>query len=136
MLDYKNFKQDCKIIIEPFIEKYGFHMNFDKSEDYINYYSNNEVLIEVSMLENFPYIGVSLDFLTFNGKKIRRSILNQFLQISLKEESNSFNDFFLDKNVNDYSNQMRYSVFTMEKFYKPILTGEVRLEDVIGKGSA
>ena len=130
-LDYKTFKADCFVIIEPILQTYGYLFDNSKSEDYINYYSNDTTLIEVSMLENFPHIGISIDYLTIDEKRIRRSILNNFLRITLKEESNFYKKFNEQNNLNDYPTQMRFAVAVMEKFYKPILTGEIRLEDIV-----
>ncbi len=130
-LDYKTFKKDCKQIIEPVVEKYSYVHDDKKSEDYINYYFNGNGCIEVSMLENFPHIGVSINYLTLSGESIKPSVLNKYLQINQVEKSNFYKEFKSKFDLNDYANEMHYAVAIMEKFYKPILNGEIKLEDIL-----
>ena len=83
------------------------------------------------MLENFPYVGVSIDYLTITSQKIKRSILINTLNFNQKEETELYKKFKAQYNLNDYSNQMRLAVAVMEKFYRPILTGEIKIEDLV-----
>lgn len=129
-INYINFKSDCEEIIYPYLRRYGYTLDDSISEDYVNFYRNSYCLVEISMLENFPYIGVSADFLTLNSKRIKRSVLDKYLKINYKDDNKFYKEFVVENNLNDYRTQMKYAVAMMEKFYQPVLTGEIKIDDI------
>jgi len=136
MIDYKNFKTDCNNIISTYLSSFGFRLDSINEEDFIIFYTNNKIKLMISMLDNFPHVGVSWEFIGMNLKRIKSSFIDDKLKIDQKEEMRFYKMFKEQNDLNDYPTQMRYATATMEKFYKPILTGEVRLEDVIDEESA
>ncbi|MCB6089434.1 hypothetical protein [Flavobacterium psychrophilum] len=130
-LDYKKFKEDCKYIIDPFLEKYGYFYDEKRSEDYINFYSNYKNFIEISMLDNFPHIGVSWSFFSNDLKYIKPNLIENKLNIDMEEDMNFYKEFKLKNDINSYSSQMWYIIAVLEKFYKPILIGEINLDEII-----
>jgi hypothetical protein len=129
-IDYRTFKDDCLRIIQPIIEKYSYSLDNQKSGDYTNYYIGGNGYIVVSMLENFPHIGVSLWYYPLNLKFIKPSLLDEKLGISQNDKFEFYKLFESNNDLSDYSNQMKYVIENMEKFYKPIVTGEVKLEEI------
>ncbi len=130
MIDYKNFPTDCSNIIEPYLKLYGFKLHKHNKEDFINYYTNDNYYVMISMLENFPQIGVSWAFLDMNLKLISPSLINSLLNINSKEEVMFYKEYQSSNNLNDYASEMQYTIAVMEKFYKPILTEDIKLDDV------
>lgn len=130
-IDYKTFKEDCKRIIQPVTEQYGYTLDIQKSEDYTNYYIGQNGYIEVSMLENLPHIGVSLWYYPLNLKFIKPSLVDEKLSVSQNAKSEFYKLFKSNYDLNNYTNQMKYVIQVMEIFYKPIVTGEIRLDELI-----
>ena len=128
-LDYYTFKDDCLNIIEPYLKKYGYAYNASKSEKFINMYKGENGYVEISMLSSFPFICVSYTFLILDDKYAKVGLLEKFLGINRKEMRASYQEFSSRYDDSVYINQMRYAVEAMEKFYKPILIGEIELED-------
>ncbi len=130
MIDYKDFFSDCKDIIEPYLKTYGLKLHKQDKDEFISYYTNNSYYIMISMLENFPYIGVSWAFLDLNLNLISSNLIANTLNIDPKMELSFYKKFQSSDGLNDYASEMRYTIAVMEKFYKPILTGKVNIGDI------
>ncbi|MBL1280686.1 MAG: hypothetical protein COA33_010450 [Fluviicola sp.] len=132
MIDYKDFFSDCSYIIESYLKGYGFKLYKQDEDEFISYYSNNSYCIMISMLENFPHIGVSWGGLDLNFNLISPSLIANSLKIDPKKEMLFYEEFQSSNNLINYASEMHYIVAVMEKFYKPILTGEINLYDIKG----
>lgn len=121
-LSYCEFKKDCYQIVGEFLKPYGYVYNEKMSDDFINMYTNENGVIFISMLDNFPHIGVSFGFKTNDGEDIPFRLIDSIIKVDSKEKMEFYNAFSKEYNLNEYPIQMLYSVRTLEKFYKPILT--------------
>ncbi len=129
-INYRSFKEDCRDIIEPYLSQYGYIYDINKSEDYINFYRNDYNYIQVSMLEDFPYIGVSWAFLDKQQKLIAPSLLDRILKINRKDIQTFYEEFKSKYDINDYSVQMLYVVSVLDKFYETIVKGDISIEEI------
>ena len=129
-INYKNFKTDCIEIIQPTLEKYGYQLDVQKSDDYTNYYVNHNGYIEVSMVQNFPFIGVTLSYYPLDLKFIKPSLIDEILGVSMVEKTKFYSDFKKLKDLNNYEVQMQFSIELMREFYAPILKGELNLNEI------
>ena len=82
------------------------------------------------MLENFPHIGVSWGILDLNFNLTTPSVISDFLKINPKMEMSFYQEYQSSNNLDNYASEMNYTIAVMEKFYKPILVGEINLGDI------
>jgi hypothetical protein len=129
-LDYFTFEDDCLNIIEPYLKKYGYVLDASKSEKFINMYKGKNGYVEISMLSSFPFICVSYTFLTLNDKCVKVNLLEKKMGINRKEITLFYNDFSSRYDTLTYIIQMRYVIEVMEIFYRPVLMGEIELENL------
>ncbi len=127
-IGYYSFEEDCSLILGNFLSKYEF-MEIKGEEEYTKYYKNYSWIVKISMISNFPYIGVSIDFSNTNGESTKISILNKALKIDEEKELSHYNEFKSNHEMTNYRNEMIYVKEVLEKFYYPILDGSFSYDD-------
>lgn len=127
-IGYDTFFKDCDEVFKDFLARYGFIDAGGDEEEYEKFYKGEHWILEINMLCNFPWIGVSLIFKSLNEEYPKPSLIDKFIEnMSIsKSPSNSFESRI---NKNDYKGEMLYARENLETFYKPILTGEFTYED-------
>jgi hypothetical protein len=124
-IDYDTFQIDIDKTITPLLEKYGFTEK-KISNTYEKLFQKDYWIIEISMLKLFPYISVSFSFLNSETKDAyKNEILEKILEINQEELSSHYTDFKSRIGFENYFKEMIYVCETLEKFYKPILNGEL-----------
>lgn len=130
-INYTDFKTDCDTIFGELLKKYSFTETYFSEEDFEVIYENKFWKVQISMLSNFPYIGVSFDFYNLEGNNIKRSILDKALKVDSRKESEMFKAYAEAKDMNLYINQMLYGAISLDSIYKPLLSGEFRYSDYL-----
>ncbi|CAA0255500.1 conserved hypothetical protein [Tenacibaculum maritimum] len=127
-VDYDTFFKDCDEVFKEFLAKYGFIDAGGDEEEYEKFYKSDYWLIEINMLCNFPWIGVSSNFLSLSKEYTKPSLIDNCIKktSSIKSFKNPFESRI---NKNDYKDEMLYVRENLETFYKPLLTGEFTYED-------
>ncbi|RKF03587.1 hypothetical protein C8N26_1977 [Tenacibaculum lutimaris] len=127
-LDYNTFFEDCDEVFKDFLAKYGFKDIGGDEEEYEKFYKSEHWILEINMLSNFPWIGVSSNFLSLSRIYTKPSLIDKFIE-NMSISKFSPNSFESRINKNDYKGEMLYIRENLETFYKPILTGEFTYED-------
>ena len=121
-IDYKNFKMDCSLIIEPFLQSFQYQKDLPKSGNYINFYSNEYNIIVFSLVDNFPHIDLSWHFRDLNSKEIPFKSINDIVSIDQHDKMKFYRKFASSHDMTKYSTQMHYAIAIIDKFYKGLLT--------------
>ena len=127
-IEYDNFKIDCKKFIEPHLKSFGYHFDSENSEEFTNLYVNEYNILEVSMLWHFPRIEVSIDFLTLDNRRLKRSELDEFLQIENPDLTKSYKNLSQDYDMTEFENQMKVGIALTKELYNSVLTGETKID--------
>ncbi|WP_422091804.1 hypothetical protein [Tenacibaculum ovolyticum] len=127
-IGYDAFFKDCDEVFKDFLSDYGFEDAGGDEEYYKKFYKNDYWIIEINMPANFPWIGVSSDFLSLSKEYTKPSLIDNCIKntSSIKSFTNPFESRI---NKNGYKGEMLYVRENLEMFYKPILTGEFTYED-------
>lgn len=128
-IDYNDFKKDCAEIIQPFLQQYKFEYTPGRSEDYINIYQSPFWVIEISLLENYPYVGISYGIYNLDGVRVKTKLLDMKFNESKNETIEFYKLFNANNNLSLFSIQMKFSIESLKKFYLPILNGEFKFSD-------
>ena len=127
-IGYDTFFKDCDEVFKDFLAGYGFEDIGGDEEDYEKFYKSKFWILEINMLCNFPWIGVSCNFLGLSKEYTKPNLIDNYIKKAVSVESFT-NPFESRINKNDYKGEMLYERENLEKFYKPILTGEFTYED-------
>lgn len=128
-IGYDTFFKDCDEVFKDFLAGYGFEDIGGDEEDYEKFYKSKFWILEINMLCNFPRVMPTIDFLNHKSIRTSRSILDKALNISFENVSKHIEEYKLSNSYDTYNKQMLYLRENLEKFYKPILTGEFTYED-------
>lgn len=133
-IDYDTFKEDCRFYFGNFLKEYGFEESHNNEERYTSVLENKFWQLQLSMLKNFPHIGVSAEFKSPDGEFLKHRLITEILAIDIKQSQdlykNYFTNEFYEKPVKErYKTEMKYCVDNLAKFYKPFLNGEFTYED-------
>ncbi|MFL0133204.1 hypothetical protein [Tenacibaculum maritimum] len=81
-VDYDTFFEDCDEVFKEFLAKYGFIDAGGDEEEYEKFYKSDYWLIEINMLCNFPWIGVSSNFLSLSKEYTKPSLIDNCINVS------------------------------------------------------
>lgn len=132
-IDYLNFESDCKETFGKYLIAFNFKEIENSANQFEKKYENEFWKIEISMLSNFPHIGVSFEFKSKNNDRLHNNILDQILKIDDKKNRELYKKYFTREHYNksikeQYKIEMKYCVEKLNIYYKPLLTGEFTYE--------
>ncbi len=133
-IGYTDFKTDCREIVGAFLDHHGFNEIPEKEEDYSIYFKNLWWTVEVSMLSNFPHVGVAVAFKSPDDTTVNYELLHKVLGIR-NEDLEPIHEKYLGGNKSfasirdEYRAEMYVSRDILSVFYKPLLIGEFTYKD-------
>jgi hypothetical protein len=133
-IDYNDFESDCLEVFGKYLITFDFKEVHNKELKFEKIFENKFWKIEISMIANFPHIGVSFEFKSKEDHYLKNSLLNELLDIDRKKIREIYekllNTDYSNKSINEqYKIQMIYSVELLELFYTPLLNGTFRYTD-------
>ncbi|MXO05710.1 hypothetical protein [Flavobacterium sp. HBTb2-11-1] len=133
-IDYNDFENDCHEIFGKYLIRFNFKEIHNEEMKFEKIYENEFWKIEISMISNFPQIGISFEFKSKEGNYLKNNLLNELLEIDRKKIREVYdrllNEDYNNKAINEqYKIQMIYSVEILELFYKPLLNGNITFND-------
>lgn len=137
-IDYRDFESDCREIFGKYLLEYNFKEIYDEEGDFENtyqkIYENEFWKIEISMISNFPHIGVSFEFLSKENDHMKNSLLDELLEIGRKNNKKIydrlFNKEYYNKSSNDrYKTQMIFCLEILELSYTQLMIGNFTYTD-------
>ncbi|WP_440881124.1 hypothetical protein [Tenacibaculum sp. C7A-26P2] len=128
-IDYDLFQIDIDKTITPLMDEYGF-IEKKGANTFEKLYQNGIWMIEISMTKLFPYVSVSYTFFdSETNQACKNEIIEKILGIKKEDLLSHYKDFKSRIGFESYYKEMMYVCESLEKFYKPILTGEFTCED-------
>jgi hypothetical protein len=133
-IDYNDFESDCLEIFGKYLIRFNFKEIDNKKLKFEKTYENEFWKIEISMITNFPHIGVSFEFKSKEDHYLKNSILNELLNVDREKIREIYerllNADYNNKSINEqYKIQMIYCVELLELFYTPLLNGNLTYTD-------
>ncbi|WP_394776516.1 hypothetical protein [Flavobacterium sp.] len=133
-INYKNFEIDCREIFGKYLLEYNFKEIHDEVLEFEKIYENEFWKIEISMISNFPHIGISFEFISKENGYIKNSVLEELLGIDRKKNieihDRLFNKEYYNKSSNEqYKIEMIFCVEILELSYTQLLIGNFTYSD-------
>jgi hypothetical protein len=137
-IDYRDFEIDCREIFGKYLLEYNFkEIHNEESEFesiYQKTYENEFWKIEISMISNFPHIGVSFEFLSRENDYLKNSLLDELLGIDRKKITKIHDRLFKEEYYNKSSNEqykieMIFCLEILELSYTQLMIGNFTYND-------
>lgn len=129
MLDigYCSFYEDCNEIFTPFLAKFGFFEieQMGQYDDYTRHYRSEYWVLEISMLSNFPRVGVGFVFCSLELEETRPSKIEEMLAVDQAKMRELYKKYSAEHELNDFRTQMFFVTEIMSMFYQEVLTGTI-----------
>lgn len=84
MIKYLGFNDDSELILGEYLKNFSFIEIGYSTDEFYKIYENDYWKIKISMLFDFPFIGVSFEFLSKSNETISNSILDKALGVNNK----------------------------------------------------
>ncbi|MBS7253175.1 hypothetical protein [Flavobacterium branchiicola] len=133
-IDYNNFESDCHEVFGKYLLKFNFkEIHFEELE-LEKTYENEFWKIKISMISDFPHIGVSFEFMSKDDHHMTNSLLEKLIKVDRKKTreiyDKLFNKDYYKKSGNEqYKIEMSFCVELLELSYIPLMNGSFTYND-------
>lgn len=133
-INYNDFESDCREIFGKYLLGFNFKEIHSEESEFECIYENEFWKIEISMIANFPHIGVSFEFKSKENDYLKNSLLDELLKVDRKKTREIYdsliNEDYHNKSSNEqYKIQMIYGVELLKLSYTPLLNGDFTYKD-------